>query len=47
MPEDITINIKLYIIYSLYSTRESVTSKEDYNNKVKSINIFISTSLAL
>ena len=47
VPEDITINTKLYIIYSLYSTKESITSKKDYNNKVKSINIFIFTSLAL
>ena len=46
MPEDITINTKLYIIYSLYFTGESVTGEKDYNNKVKSVSIFIFTSLA-
>ena len=45
--EDIAINTKLYIIYSLYFTKESITGKEDYNNKVKSISIFIFTFLAL
>ena len=46
MPEDIAINTKLYIIYSLYFIRESVTGKKDYNNEVKSISTFTSTSLA-
>ena len=45
--EDIVINTKLYIIYSLYFTGESVTGKEDYNDEVKSISMFIFTFLAL
>ena len=45
-PKDIVIDTKLYIIYSLYSTKESVTGEEDYNNEVKSIGIFIFISLA-
>ena len=45
--EDIAIDTKLYIIYSLYFTKEIITGEKDYNDKIKSISIFIFTFLAL
>ena len=45
-PEDIAVDTKLYVIYSLYSTGESITGEEDYNDEVKSVGMFTSTSLA-